>query len=472
MNVVGDPRSTSSLIVPPCSTMNSRCVSPGGLVRKVGLENDPTGSNTSWFGAVVAPPLPTSSASAARPTTSATRPPRVPLIAGRIRASPGSTNLYPRSGDGFGDELLEARNELLALAKEPTLLDQARAHALLDALDERTVFRTDLPVELEQLVDPPWIGVRREEVVQEAGRALRTCGQKRADRDVRRARVGVQLEVRPDEVELRLALGAGRRELREDVGRAPLEAVLVRIDVVHGTEAFVRHRAVVALEVVLAGDLPVRRELVVVARVEDQTVDRDDLRHRAEHVRERERVLVRVHEQERPPGLEAHPDKGQTLEIELGLAIRARCGAERPVEVVRPRVIRALHRLSGALGVDEERAAVPADIEERAHAVLGPHDEHRDLARPGGEAVSYGLDLARVPDVLPGAAEDPLLLAAQHVRVGVPAPGQGLRHRGQSTPHRRRSAARATRVASRSPGDPTPPPLHVSTVTTKAPPSV
>ena len=38
--------------------------------------------------------------------------------------------------------------------------------------------------------------------------------------------------------------------------------------------------------------------------------------------------------------------------------------------------------------------------------------------------------------------------------------------------HRRRSAARATRVASRSLSEPTPRPFHVSTVTTKAPLSV
>src|SRR4029450_12341300 len=105
------------------------------------------------------------------------------------------------------------------------------------------------------------------------GRALRPRGQQRADREVRRARVGVQLEVRPDEVELRLALPAGRRELRENMVGAPLEPVLVRVDVVRGAEALVRNRAVVALEVVLARDLPVRGELVVVARVEGEAGD-------------------------------------------------------------------------------------------------------------------------------------------------------------------------------------------------------
>src|SRR6058998_963041 len=193
-------------------------------------------------GLAAAPWLPTNSASAASPTASVTSPPRVPLIAQRIRPSSGSRKLDLRSAEGVGYELLEASDELLALAEEPSLADEPRAHALLDALDEDAILRPDLAVELEQLVDPAGIRVRREEVVEKAVRALRSRGEQRADREVRRARVGVQLEVRPDEVELRLALPAGRRELRENMVGAPLEPVLVRVDVVGGAEALVRDR--------------------------------------------------------------------------------------------------------------------------------------------------------------------------------------------------------------------------------------
>ena len=85
-----------------------------------------------------------------------------------------------------GDELLEARDELLALAQKPPLRDDSRPHAFLDSLDEDTVLGAHLAVELEQLVDPRGVGVRREEVVEEAGRALRAGGQQRPDREVRR----------------------------------------------------------------------------------------------------------------------------------------------------------------------------------------------------------------------------------------------------------------------------------------------
>jgi hypothetical protein len=56
-----------------------------------------------------------------------------------------------------------------------------------------------------------------------------------------------------------------------------------------------------------------------------------------------------------------------------------------------------------------------ADVQEGPDAVVGSQHEHRDLARPGREPVSDALDPACVAHVLPGAAEDPLLFAAQHL---------------------------------------------------------
>src|SRR6476619_7567587 len=112
------------------------------------------GSRSSRSGAAVfAPPGPTT-ASNVSPSASATRPTRLPLIAGRIRLSRLRAKLASPSGDGFRDELLEERHELLALAQEPSLGDEPRAHALLDAFHEHAVFGADLAVEIEQVVDP------------------------------------------------------------------------------------------------------------------------------------------------------------------------------------------------------------------------------------------------------------------------------------------------------------------------------
>jgi hypothetical protein len=146
--------------------------------------------------------------------------------------------------------------------------------------------------------------------------------------------------------------------------------------------------------------------------VEDEPVEGQQLGQRAERVRERRRVLVGVHEQERPPGLEAKRNERDALLVEVRLALRARSGAERAVEPVRPRVVRALHRLPGVLALDEERSAVAADVEERARPALVPQDEHRHLAGPGGEPVADVLDAPGMADVLPRPPEDALLFAA------------------------------------------------------------
>ena len=90
------------------------------------------------------------------------------------------------------------------------------------------------------------------------------------------------------------------RELGQDVLAGRLEPVLVGVDVVGGAEALVRDGAVVALEVVLAADLPVRGELVFVAGVEDQVVNGDEAGHGAEGLGERRRVRVGVDEQNGP----------------------------------------------------------------------------------------------------------------------------------------------------------------------------
>src|SRR5262245_17251531 len=200
------PVDLTSLMMPPCSTTKSRSWSPGGDVTNVGSENAPIGLRSSTGKpAFLAPPFPTT-ASNTTPSASAASPTRVPLIAKRIRPTGGWAKRDPRSRDGGGHELLEPRHELLALAQEPSLRDDPRAHALLDALDENAILGANLAIEREQLVDPGEIGVRREEVIEEARRALRPRGQQRPDREVRCADEDVDPEVGPDEMELRLPL--------------------------------------------------------------------------------------------------------------------------------------------------------------------------------------------------------------------------------------------------------------------------
>src|SRR5439155_7636750 len=125
-------------------------------------------------------------------------------------------------------------------------------------------------------------------------------------------------EIRPDEVELaprqlaspegRLAAVAKRAELARRQSLR-LEPVRVRRDVDHGAESRMGDRAVVALEEVLARDLPVRADLELRAEPELQRIDVEELGnlgwHRSQRVGKRRRVLVGIDEDERPPGVDA-----------------------------------------------------------------------------------------------------------------------------------------------------------------------
>ena len=56
----------------------------------------------------------------------------------------------------------------------------------------------------------------------------------------------------------------------------------------------------------------------------------------------------------------------QARGVEAGLALGPGRPTQRAVEVVRPRVVRALQRLAAAGALDDEMAAVPADVDEPA----------------------------------------------------------------------------------------------------------
>ena len=162
-------------------------------------------------------------------------------------------------------------------------------------------------------------------------------------------------------------------------------------------------------------------------RVEVDPRVRDPLGDAVEEVLERLGVRVRVDEEERAPRLEAQLHEAELLLVDPALLVPARRRDEAAVEAVRPRVVRALQRLAPARALADDRAAVAADVEERAERVLlVAHEDDRNVA-DGRRGERSGLGhVARVPDVLPRAAEDALALELEHGRIRVPAPGQRL----------------------------------------------
>ena len=252
----------------------------------------------------------------------------------------------------------------------------------------------------------------------------------------------VEPEVGPEKVELatrdlavceeRVAVLAQRPDLaRHEPSRG--EAIRVRGDIHCCAEARMRDRAVVALEEVLAGDLPVRVELELGAETEFKDVHVEDLRQLRRHVAQRIRkghgLRIRVDEDERAPRVDLDLLQPELVGVEAGLAIRARRSPQPAVEAVRPRVVGTLERLPLARAAGDDVSAVPADVEERPQlAVTRACNNYRDLAGSRCEEASGFPDLSQVTRVLPGAGENPLALAAQHVGVGIPGPGQRPLH--------------------------------------------
>ena len=79
--------------------------------------------------------------------------------------------------------------------------------------------------------------------------------------------------------------------------------------------------------------------------------------------------------------------------------------AQRPVEVVRPRVVVALERRARAAAVHQHRAAVAADVQERAQlAVAVARDDDRHAAGVGREERARRGHLLGAAAVLPASA--------------------------------------------------------------------
>ena len=144
--------------------------------------------------------------------------------------------------------------------------------------------------------------------------------------------------------------------------------------------------------------LPVRRILVdLEAAVEAHAAEIDPVLGKAfgdvaEPLLQRPRLLIEVREDERPPLGNGDGMESQCLALEPRLALRARCGAKRAVEVVRPRVVGALDRLALAVALAQDEAAVPADVDEPAQLPIAPADEDdRCLTHDrGGEVARLG----------------------------------------------------------------------------------
>src|SRR3954447_4713934 len=191
--------------------------------------------------------------------------------------------------------------------------------------------------------------------------------------------------------------------------------------------------AVVALEEVLAADLPVGRDLELGSETELERIDVNDLcelgRYVAERLVERRPVSAQVYEDQRAPGSDGDLLQPEIFAVEPGLAIRARGSAQPPVEAVGPRVVGTLERLPRPRAGGNDMSPVPADVEERPQlAVPRACNNYRDLARRRREESARVSDLSQVARVLPGAGEDSLALAAKNVRIGIPGPGQRPLH--------------------------------------------
>jgi hypothetical protein len=110
-----------------------------------------------------------------------------------------------------------------------------------------------------------------------------------------------------------------------------LQVVRVGRHVHRGGKAGMRDGAVVALQEVLAGDLPVGCELQLRAEAEPKRVYVDEFgelrRNVAQCLGERRRVGVGIHEDERPPRFHLDADEAELLGREAGLAVGARRSA-------------------------------------------------------------------------------------------------------------------------------------------------
>jgi hypothetical protein len=132
-----------------------------------------------------------------------------------------------------------------------------------------------------------------------------------------------------------------------------------------------------------------------------------------------------------------HRDEPELAAVELGEGVaREGLAEKRAVEVICPRVVRALERAPGASAAGEHAAAaVAADVEERAYlGVLAADQQQRYAGRLGGDDVAGVGQVGAQPDDERPAAEERVRLGLQplggHVdRRGLAEHGRGHRRR-------------------------------------------
>src|SRR3984893_7246653 len=145
----------------------------------------------------------------------------------------------------------------------------------------------------------------------------------------------------------------------------------------------------------------------------------------------RQRLGIRssVHEYERSPGIDGNRAETELALVEVRELFRARRRAQRAVEAIRPRVIRTMQRLALAGSLHDPEPSVATDVQEGAQlAVARARHGNGRTARPRREKRSGTRHLSEVARVLPGGAEDLLLLPPQDLGIDVPAVRERFLH--------------------------------------------
>ncbi len=303
----------------------------------------------------------------------------------------------------------------------------------------------DLVVERHQLVDPRLVDVGAEEVVEEAVRAVGRQRDHRPDRDVRtaRERCSRRGSARGSGTGCAAAHRRGASACRRPRGSGRAGSRAGRRSTARTTRPTRRASARAADARPGSGSTrgSSRRRSSSSPRARSPSACRSGACRRRGRARRPEPASSRAPRRAAPdprcvftntngPQVSTRGATEAELALrEARLLVRARRGAQRAVEAVRPRVVRALERLALALALGDLEAAVAADVEKRAHlAVLRAGHDDRRAAGLRREERARLRKLPEVADVLPGRAEDALLLAAQDLRIRVPAVGERRLH--------------------------------------------
>jgi len=156
-------------------------------------------------------------------------------------------------------------------------------------------------------------------------------------------------------------------------------------------------------------------------------IAREELRHSIQRLVERRSVEIGADEDERPQLLDESRPKREVGPLERLLALGARRGAKRSVEVVRPGLVGTLQRLAAPPAQRDLRASVPADVHERLQlSVPASDDDERNVTGRAGCVLAGLGDPPRRARIGPRPPEDALLLSVRQLLGGLPAPGQGV----------------------------------------------